>query len=38
MMGLMQLCQTPDVRLPLVPPSAASMRLIEDTLKGYELI
>lgn len=37
MMGLMQLCE-PDVRLPLVPPSAASMRLIEDTLKGYELI
>ncbi|PKM40731.1 MAG: 4-hydroxy-tetrahydrodipicolinate synthase [Firmicutes bacterium HGW-Firmicutes-9] len=37
MMGLMQLCE-PDVRLPLVPPSAASMRLIEETLKGYELI
>ena len=37
MMGLMQLCE-PDVRLPLVAPSAASMRLIEDTLKGYELI
>ncbi len=37
MMGLMQLCE-PDVRLPLVPPSPASMRLIEDTLKGYELI
>ena len=37
MMGLMQLCE-PDVRLPLVPPSAASMRLIEDTLKGNELI
>ncbi len=37
MMGLMQLCE-PDVRLPLVPPSSASMRLIEDTLKGYELI
>ncbi len=37
MMGLMQLCE-PDVRLPLVPPSAASMRLIEDTLKSYQLI
>ena len=37
MMGLMQLCE-PDVRLPLVPPSPASMRLIEETLKGYELI
>ena len=37
MMGLMQLCE-PDVRLPLVPPSAASMRLIEETLKNYELI
>ena len=37
MMGLMQLCE-PDVRLPLVTPSASSMRLIEDTLKGYELI
>jgi 4-hydroxy-tetrahydrodipicolinate synthase len=37
MMGLMQLCE-PDVRLPLVPPTAASMRLIEETLKGYELI
>ena len=37
MMGRMQLCE-PDVRLPLVPPSPASMRLIEDTLKGYELI
>lgn len=37
MMGLMQLCE-PDVRLPLVPPSPASMRLIEDTLKRYELI
>ena len=37
MMGLMQLCE-PDVRLPLVPPSTASMRLIEETLKGYELV
>ena len=37
MMGLMQLCE-PDVRLPLVPPSAASMRLIEETLKEYKLI
>lgn len=37
MMGLMQLCE-PDVRLPLVPPTPADMRLIEDTLKGYELI
>ena len=37
MMGLMQLCE-PDVRLPLVPPTPASMRLIEETLKGYELI
>ena len=37
MMGLMQLCE-PDVRLPLVPPSPASLRLIEDTLKAYELI
>ena len=37
MLGLMQLCE-PDVRLPLVPPSPASMRLIEDTLRGYRLI
>ena len=37
MMGLMQLCE-PDVRLPLVPPAPVSMRLIEETLKGYELI
>ncbi len=37
MMGLMQLCE-PDVRLPLVSPTPASMRLIEETLKGYELI
>ncbi|NLI53873.1 MAG: 4-hydroxy-tetrahydrodipicolinate synthase [Clostridiales bacterium] len=37
MMGLMQLCE-PDVRLPLVPPAAASMRLIEDTLKSFQLI
>lgn len=37
MMGLMQLCE-PDVRLPLVQPTPADMRLIEDTLKGYELI
>ncbi|MCE5189093.1 MAG: 4-hydroxy-tetrahydrodipicolinate synthase [Eubacteriales bacterium] len=37
MMGLMQLCE-PDVRLPLVPPAPASMRLIEETLKNYELI
>ncbi len=37
MMGLMQLCE-PDVRLPLVPPTPADMRLIEETLKGYELI
>ena len=33
MMGLMQLCE-PDVRLPLVPPSAASMRLSEETRTG----
>lgn len=37
MMGLMQLCE-PDVRLPLVAPSPASMRLITDTLKMYRLI
>ncbi len=37
MMGMMQLCE-PDVRLPLVQPAPANMRLIEDTLKGYELI
>ena len=37
MMGLMHICE-PDVRLPLVPPSAASQRLIEDTLRSYELI
>ncbi len=37
MMGLMKLCD-PDVRLPLVQPTAASMRLLEDTLKAYELI
>jgi 4-hydroxy-tetrahydrodipicolinate synthase len=37
MMGLMQLCE-PDVRLPLVQPTPADMRLIEETLKGYELI
>lgn len=37
MMGLMQLCE-PDLRLPLVPPSAASLRTIEETLRAYELI
>ena len=37
MLGMMQLCE-PDVRLPLVPPSPASMRLIEDTLRGYRLM
>ena len=37
MMGMMKLCE-PDVRLPLVPPSDASLRLIEDTLRAYELI
>ncbi len=37
MMSLMQLCE-PDLRLPLVPPSPASLRLIEETLKAYELI
>ncbi|MEG1523512.1 MAG: 4-hydroxy-tetrahydrodipicolinate synthase [Clostridia bacterium] len=37
MMSLMQLCE-PDIRLPLVSPSPASMRLIEDTLKAYQLI
>ena len=37
MMGMMKLCE-PDVRLPLVPPSEASLRLIEDTLRAYELI
>jgi 4-hydroxy-tetrahydrodipicolinate synthase len=37
MMGMMQLCE-PDVRLPLVPPTPADLRLIEETLKGYELI
>ncbi len=37
MMGMMQLCE-PDVRLPLVQPSPADKRLIEDTLKGYQLI
>ena len=34
---LMKLCE-PEVRLPLVPPSEASLRLIEDTLRAYELI
>ncbi|MDO4571968.1 MAG: 4-hydroxy-tetrahydrodipicolinate synthase [Clostridia bacterium] len=37
MMGLMQLCE-PDLRLPLVPPGPASLRVIEETLKAYELI
>lgn len=37
MMGLLNLCD-PEVRLPLVPPSAASMTLITDTLKAYGLI
>ncbi len=37
MLGMMQLCE-PDLRLPLVPPTAANRRLMEDTLKGYELI
>lgn len=37
MMGMMKLCE-PEVRLPLVPPSEASLRLIEDTLRAYELI
>lgn len=37
MMGLLQLCES-DVRLPLVSPSPASQRLIEDTLRAYELI
>lgn len=37
MMGLLQLCE-PDVRLPLVKPSPASQRVIEDTLRSYELI
>lgn len=37
MMGMMKLCE-PEVRLPLVPPSEASQRLIEDTLRAYELI
>ena len=37
MMGMMRLCE-PDVRLPLVPPSRESMRLIEETLRAYRLI
>lgn len=37
MMSMMQLCE-PDVRLPLVPPSQASLHLIRETLKGYGLI
>ncbi len=37
MMGMMQLCE-PDVRMPLVPPSRENMRLIEETLRAYELI
>jgi 4-hydroxy-tetrahydrodipicolinate synthase len=37
MMGLLQLCE-PDVRLPLVKPSPASQRIIEDTLRSYQLI
>ena len=37
MMGMMKLCE-PEVRLPLVPPSEASLHLIEDTLRAYELI
>ena len=37
MMGMMKLCE-PEVRLPLVPPAEASLRLIEDTLRAYELI
>lgn len=37
MMGLMKLC-SPEVRLPLVPPSGADQHLIEETLKAYQLI
>ncbi len=37
MMGLMKLC-APEVRLPLVQPSGASLHLIEETLKAYQLI
>ena len=37
MMSMMQLCE-PDVRLPLVPPSQASLHMIRETLKGYGLI
>lgn len=37
MMSMMRLCE-PDVRLPLVLPAPASVRLMEDTLKAYELI
>jgi len=37
MMGMMKLCE-PDVRLPLVPPSESNLRLIEETLRAYELI
>lgn len=37
MMGMMKLCE-PEVRLPLVPPAETSLRLIEDTLRAYELI
>lgn len=37
MMGMMRLCE-PDVRLPLVAPSPASMHLIEETLRNYRLI
>lgn len=37
MLGMMHLC-SPEMRLPLVPPSDAHYRLIEDTLLAYQLI
>ena len=37
MLGLLGLCE-PDIRLPLVQPSPSSMRLIEETLRSYDLL
>ena len=37
MLGMMKLC-SPEVRLPLVPPTEDDYRLIRDTLEAYQLI
>lgn len=37
MMSMLKLCD-PDVRLPLVPLDAANTRLVEETLRAYQLL